>query len=37
MVLARNRRGIVFGYARPGTTVTVTLRRQSSGSQVRAH
>lgn len=34
MVLARNRRGLVFGYATAGTKITVTLRRQSSSTQV---
>lgn len=35
MVLCRNRRGSVFGWARSGTRVTVTLRRQSNNGLVR--
>ncbi len=34
MMLCRKRRGNVFGWAMPGTRVTVTLRHQSSGAQV---
>lgn len=34
MVLCRNRRGNVFGWAQFGTNVTVTLQLESSGQVV---
>lgn len=34
MVLCRNRRGNIFGWAQPGTTVSVTLQLQSNGELV---